>query len=85
MDSDMTAWSSVDTIRELDPSELTQDLLAYTGSKKPDQPSEDTAPDPSRSVLAEDLENGMLKLFSGSPPVADAATAEAAQTEKPPR
>jgi hypothetical protein len=86
MDNDMTPWSSVSTIRELDLSELTDGLLAYTGSKNPDQPSSDTTPDPSRSVLAQNLENGMLKSVSiCSPPVADASETETAQTGKPPR
>jgi hypothetical protein len=44
-DNDMTAWSSVDTIRELDKSELT-DILAYgDGKDKPDTPSEDSSSD----------------------------------------
>ncbi|KAJ7911344.1 hypothetical protein B0H13DRAFT_2482186 [Mycena leptocephala] len=53
MDNDMTPWSSVSTIRELDPSELTDGLLAYTGSKKPDHPSSDATPDPSSPPVAD--------------------------------
>lgn len=47
MDSDIAAWSSVDTIRELEPSELI-DLLAYAdGKDKADsQPAESAKSDP---------------------------------------
>ncbi|KAJ7616828.1 hypothetical protein DFH06DRAFT_1238529 [Mycena polygramma] len=55
MDSDMTAWSSVDTVRELDPSELKPEILMYddASKKKAEEPSPDATAAPSSSLAAE--------------------------------
>ncbi|KAJ6570343.1 hypothetical protein B0H10DRAFT_1964753 [Mycena sp. CBHHK59/15] len=45
MDSDMTAWSSVDTVRELEPSELTKILAYHDGPDSEDESSVGSSPE----------------------------------------
>ncbi|KAJ6620420.1 hypothetical protein B0H10DRAFT_2215946 [Mycena sp. CBHHK59/15] len=45
MDSDMTAWSSVDTVRELEPSELTKILVYHDGPDSENESSAGSSPE----------------------------------------
>ncbi|KAJ7312624.1 hypothetical protein DFH08DRAFT_943570 [Mycena albidolilacea] len=85
MENEMTAWSSVDTVQELDPSELKPEILVYSnaGSKsKPEELSSEstnTTLGPSSSILPDGL-------TAAAPPPAEPAspvpTIEALATDK---
>ncbi|KAJ6578128.1 hypothetical protein B0H19DRAFT_1230009 [Mycena capillaripes] len=85
MENEMTAWSAVDTVQELDPSELKPEILVYSnaGSKpKPDETSSDSTdakPVPSSPVVPE---GSNADAAPPAEPASPVPTVEALATDK---